>query len=522
MHLLYKNKLSPRHLQAFFSCFIGGYLFHLYAFTNTIPNSDGIGRVYDVQNMTVSGRWFLQYASFFHGFTQMPAFIALITLCFLSLSAMIIVELLDINHRYIAGTLGLCFVTFPSLGFTYLYMFTASAYSIAIFLAIFSLWFVHRTKFWYLGVLCLTLSMGIYQAYAAFTIGLSVILVIKKSLSPQETLVSTTKFGVKLLGFLALSGLLYYMILHVILLLTGQELLSYLGMNQGYPFGSIPTLILSCYKQVILFFLRSGTGTSTWILSLLTLGVVPLGLVGVGFLVKPYLKEKNQQWRLVYLFLLCALLPLAIGFVQVISPWSSPTPLMQYPYVLAYVAVFFFLDHATLLCPTHRKSAFVSIILTHFLFISFGGGWLCNLLYTASAQSHRATESYVTRIVTQIEMTEGYQWGMPIVIVGAFPEDRFYSDIPSYALVDHYSVDTHSVLPLNKHIYYYLNQWLNIPVEEPSEEVMISISNHKEFQEMPRYPDYGSVAIIDGTMVVKVGETYLPKSDFELAYEESR
>ena len=30
---------------AFFSCFVTGYLVHLYAFTNTIPNSDGLDRV---------------------------------------------------------------------------------------------------------------------------------------------------------------------------------------------------------------------------------------------------------------------------------------------------------------------------------------------------------------------------------------------------------------------------------------------------------------------------------------------
>ena len=57
---------------AFLSCFLSGYLIHLFAFTNLIPNSDGLSRVFDPQQMTVSGRWFLHYASSLNSFTQMP------------------------------------------------------------------------------------------------------------------------------------------------------------------------------------------------------------------------------------------------------------------------------------------------------------------------------------------------------------------------------------------------------------------------------------------------------------------
>ena len=77
-------------------------------------------------------------------------------------------------------------------------------------------------------------------------------------------------------------------------------------------------------------------------------------------------------------------------------------------------------------------------------------------------------------------------------------------------------------MPLNKHIYYYLNHWLNVPVEEPSEETMLSISASTQFQAMPLYPADGSVAILDGRVVVKLQEEYTPKSDYEIAYENRR
>ena len=57
------RRIAPARRAAFFGCLTTGLLVHLYAFTNLIPNSDGLSRVYDLQQMTVSGRWFLHYAS---------------------------------------------------------------------------------------------------------------------------------------------------------------------------------------------------------------------------------------------------------------------------------------------------------------------------------------------------------------------------------------------------------------------------------------------------------------------------
>ena len=81
------TRISPPQKAAFFGCFLSGSLVHLYVFTNIIPNSDGLSRIFDPQQMTVSGRWFLHFASYFNGFTQMPAVIGLFSVLFLALAA---------------------------------------------------------------------------------------------------------------------------------------------------------------------------------------------------------------------------------------------------------------------------------------------------------------------------------------------------------------------------------------------------------------------------------------------------
>ena len=167
------QRVDPAARAAFFSCFMVGYLAHLFAFANLIPNADGLSRVYDPQQMTVSGRWFLHYASALNDFTQMPAAIGLVTMVLLGLAAALTVDILKIRGRVAAGLWGAIMAAFPCLGYTFLYMFTASAYALAILLAAGSVWLARRGDKWsLLGPVLLALAMGIYQAYVTVAIGL--------------------------------------------------------------------------------------------------------------------------------------------------------------------------------------------------------------------------------------------------------------------------------------------------------------------------------------------------------------
>ena len=83
----WRGAVTPAVRWAFLCCFAAGFFAHLFAFTNIIPNSDGISRVSDPQQMTVSGRWFLHYATMWNGYIQAPAVIGFFSLLFLSLSA---------------------------------------------------------------------------------------------------------------------------------------------------------------------------------------------------------------------------------------------------------------------------------------------------------------------------------------------------------------------------------------------------------------------------------------------------
>ena len=337
-------RISPPQKAAFFGCFLSGYLVHLYVFTNIIPNSDGLSRIFDPQQMTVSGRWFLHYASFLNDFTQMPALIGFFSIVFLSLAAAGVVTALNLHSRALSAFAGVLMAAFPCLGYTFLYMFTASAYCFAIFLAVLSVSLARRGRWhWLAGCLLLACSMGTYQAYVTVAIGLSLLVIFRETLDPSASFSAPLRLGVRLMLFLTAGAVLYYGILLVFLQVKDLELLDYLGMSDagsGYPIAQLPGLILSAYKQVFVFFFWPNGSNSFTTPLLAGLDLLALALAVACFLAIVFRRALwREPWRLIGALVLAALLPLAVGFAQIIAPFSDATPIMKYAYVLVYMAV---------------------------------------------------------------------------------------------------------------------------------------------------------------------------------------
>lgn len=519
------HRLQPAQRAAFFACIITGYLVHLYAFTNIVPCSDGLSRVYDPQQMTVSGRWFLHYASMLNGFTQMPAVIGLLSMLLLGAAAALTVGLLHVRSRSLGGVCGAVMAAFPCLGYTFLYMFTASAYCLAIFMAVLAVQLAVRGKGWFVpAVLLLAMAMGTYQAYAAMSIALSVLVVIEFLTRPEATLRGTLRLGGRLVAFLALGAAAYYGILQIFLRVKHVQLLSYLGMDTvmtHYPLAKLPSLLVTTYKQVLAFFFIPGSvnGYDTPVLSVLNALLLAAAAVSLVAALR-HDRLLRQPWRVLLLLILILLFPLAINFGQIMSPYSAPTPIMKYAFVLVYLAALLMLDKCDGCIPRPKAAGIAGAVCVCALLVCFLQ--TNNLLYTASAQAHRATQSYLTRMMARVEDCDGYTPGMEVVIIGTIPDAQMHSAIESYAQVSHYSVPIHQVAPLNKHLYYYLNDWLSIPIEEPSQETMAAVAGSDAFAAMPLYPQQGSVQVIDGRLVVKLSEQYTPKSDFEIAFENRR
>ena len=505
---------------AFIACIIAGFLAHLFAFTNIVPNSDGLSRVFDEQQMTVSGRWFLHYASMFHGYVQAPMLIGTLSVFFLAVAAALAVDALKLRGSLAGALCGIFMVVFPSVAYIYMFVFTASAYTFGILLAVLAVWLCRRCpKAFLAAAIPLAWAVGTYQAYFAVAASLALCCVIRDLLDPERKLRDAFGRAVRLLGMLAAGAVVYYLVLRLFLWAKDLTLLSYRGMDS---FGTSLTLtgilagVWDTYKQFLRYILVPGS--SSYVTVPLIAGQLLLFAAGAGALVLLVVRGGllRQPGRLTLLLLAWALLPLALNFTQLLS---NSSPVMRYSLVFAWILPVTLLDRVSGKWELRLKaSACVAGALLVLL-----SAQIANTAYTASATAHRATQAFATNLVSRVESLPGYRKDMEVVVIGAFPEDVYYNGVEGLALAEHKnSCLSSSVMPLNKHIYYYLNDWLNVPWEEPEEAAMIAVSASEEFQNMPLYPSDGSVAIIDGRVVVRLAETYTPKKDYEIAYENRR
>lgn len=510
------KRFSVQARAAFLSTVILGLLVHLFAFTNIIPNSDGLSRIFDEQQMTVSGRWFLHFASMFHGYLQAPGLIGVLSLIFLGAAAALIVDALQIRSTAVSVLCGGFVAVFPALAYTYLYMFTASAYAFAIFLAVLSVWIVRRMprRFW-LGAIPLACAVGTYQAYFAVAASLALSCVILDLLNREQEVKDTIRNGFRVLGMLALGAGVYYLMLKLFLLAKGVELLSYKGMDSV---GFSLDIVAAVYRDFICHFLKPGAVSYVGIPMLCT----HLALIGAAWIcvLIPVVRDKLylQPLRLILLAVGAALIPLAFNFTQLLSESS---PITRYSFVFVYLLCAALADR--MWESTLKKLPWIRIaVCSTAAVLILLCAQVCNLCYTSSATAHRATEAFATNLVGRVESMPGYQKDMEVVIIGSFPTKTYYSGVEEFARVNHYSCVSSTVITLNKHVYYYLNDWLNVPWPEPAEETMISVSDSETFQAMPLYPSDGSIVISDGRVVVKLADRYIPKKPYELAYEQRK
>lgn len=520
------SQLSNSEKTVFLSVLIGGLIAHLFIFTNIIPNFDGISRVYDEQQMTISGRWFLHYASAMNFYTQMPMVTGVLAMFFLALSGMLVVRMLRIKSSLLAGLWGVLYAVFPAVADTNTYTFTVSAYCIGVFLAVLGVAVTKNRKYGFLGgTVFLAFSMGIYQTYVTVAIILCVLLIMQDTLTAQSKVRDILIMSGKYILYLGMGTLLYYLILKVFLHVKDLQLISYLGMSdveQGYPVDQLGATLKKTYLQVWDFFFGGADGLENpWYWGVNALLVVVSAVLIIGVIRKQ--KIYRDVVKLSGLIVLIMLLPLAVNFVQVISPYSAPRLIMKLAFAYIYLLPVILLNQV--------KENEVGKLLTEGAGMIVAGGLVVlsiyfwqydNVLYTMLNQAHRATLSFVTNVVSRIESCEGYHSGMQIVVIGRFPSEKYDSDIEVYDYVKTGSALSSTVIPLNKHIYYYMNDWLNVPAEEPEDELCFGITETDAFRQMPLYPDDGSVQVIGDCVVVKMRETYTPKSLYEKEYDNRR
>ena len=495
--MIEKIKESKLWRYTFWTAIVLGLCTHLPIMLSDIPNHDGLASIYFDQDMSMSGRWFLSIACGFSSYYSLPWLIGLLAIGILAVTAVLLVEVLEIENisggMMIAGIL----VTFPVLTSTFAYVFTMDGYMLAVFLAVFSVYLVTKGKFGFVfGGIVLAFSMGIYQAYLPIAMLLCVykVVIILLNNEQRQTKIKSI-LNYLYMGVIGVS--LYYIIMKATLLIKGIELGAYQGAQEQNGF-TIAGFV-EIYKDFFEFIL-TGKVLVNNVFSIFAF-VVIAGMFGFA-VIRLIVQKKLYRsiWLYVILVAMVIVLPIATNVILVILPNVSYHTLMRYQYMIYLMAMITFVQKYR---PLQYKITGVILGITVSVMI-FNYVVTDNIAYSNLEKKYEKTYAYCLRLADRMEQTEGYYQGIPVAMIGVVSDKE-------YPLTDVTGEVTSKLLGITGDILLYTGEnykaffanYLGISINLIPGENMGEIYNSKEYWEMDSFPAENSMKVVDGILYVK-------------------
>lgn len=480
-------------------------LAHGFAWFNLFPSHDGTILFFDADVVMLQlGRWVqLPYYRFLRGKISMPWLTGMFSVLWTALSVYLVSDLLKLRRK---ATMAFAAVFGTAISITLLnatYNDKSDPFTCAMFLAFLGVYAVRCCRRPWLGVVlcggCLCLSMGLYQGYIEFAIGLFLLCLLRDCLTRDLPWADYLRRGFTSVAALLLGGVLYAVSMKAVLAYKHLELIdSYNGLQQMGRSG--PSVWLSrlpgAYKQVFTTLLgydvwnNRGMRLATALCLLLALACLVLAL------------RRKPRRVLAQTGILLVLLPLGLNVVFLLSE-QAPTLLMLYPVYLVYALVLLLTETDT----APRSAAWLACVLCAFLTLE-------NVIYANGAYTYRKlvyenTRGQVYTIMAKVQDLPGYVEGeTPVVFSGDFTDSNFtyHNDL----LRQYEEGDTGlsgSAITYDGTIKWWFANIMGSGARVVNTQAELDAwAENPAVQAMPSYPASGCIAMVDGAAVVKLSD----------------
>lgn len=503
-----ENKWKTPHYIATITAFLAGIVVHMFGLVNMLHNYDDIAVQPNGYGTGItSGRWFLTlFGNFVKdniGSYNLSWINGVLFIMLLAIAAGFFVSTFEMKQVKSAMLIGGAFVCFPAVTSTLFFSYTAPYYGLAILFSVLAAWVVEKYKWGILlSVVFTAMSLGIYQAYVPITIGMFVLLLIKRALRSDAQIKELVCRGIYYCVNLLLGLVFYFVCLKVLLALYGMELSNYQGVgNMGQiPLAELPQLIWQAFSSFCM--LPVADYCSLAHTPMLKLTYVLLFVVTVVMLGYILFKKVKKMEMVVFTVLLCAVFPIAVNFVVIMCPDSLIYTLMVYSFVLILTMPLIVLeelpeeDGKTLVRNVMSKAAGLVLVVIIGLY-----AYDANVNYTSLYYANRQTENYCNSLVTQVRMTEGFDTEKEWVFIGNIKDPLL--DNP-WQHVPYYGGNAVSTKLLSTYSWYrWIEHYIGYEIPMAGAETVEQLLNSEEVQLMPCWPNAGSVKVIDDTVVIK-------------------
>ena len=419
-----KKSISPQWKVCFLSALTVGLFTHIYKLTNWLPNWDSLVFRYDPQNMLGLGRWFLPVACGISSFYDLPWFNGILAILFHALGAVCICRMFAVRKNITAALIGAMVISFPTVTSVMTYNYVADGYALSFLLACAAANCLTEEKpnYW-VAVFLIAMSVGIYQAYITVTIMLLLCWLIRQTVQSKTDVKQTIAKSARLLITGAVGMVLYYMVLNLLLRVTGIELLEYQGLQGTLSLSELDlcTSLYTIKESLLEFFFDLSAGWRAFHL----INCVVIAVTVVLYLYDVY-KNKLSVSKLVLLAIWVLLLPLGASVLALVNSGVDYHNLMKMGFCVFYL--FFLLQYErvqwnmeTLNCIKQWGILAVSVVLI------FNQVIIANVSYHKLHLAYEKSYGTLIRIADRIEQTEGAADCARILVIGSLPQSQAYS-----------------------------------------------------------------------------------------------
>lgn len=509
---LYRENIKREWKIAFFSTFVGFLIIHIYKLTNNLPNHDTLSSFYSPQDMTVSGRWFLQYACGISSYFDLPWLNGLLSAFYLGITVIFVVEVLDIQNPIVIALSGLILAASPSTTETLLFEFTADGYFLGMLLSAFAAWLSCKgTQLWHwcAAGACLCISCAIYQSYVPFAGVLCVLYLVLRLVKEEISVGASWRWIGKHVLLYGIALVSYYGIWKLILSFTERSATNYQGISEVGKIG-LSTLLggsVKSIKNLLIYFLEWNILENPITLYAVLNIVFLIALVVILVVVLVKAKIYCQPVRLL-MILLC------IGAsVPMISLWSFVSETVQYhPMMLHSICLFYIF--ALILFDKWVDTRISTLFGLFLVVVVFNFAVMANISYFYLDKCSERTEYMGYRMMSQIE---DFQYDdqeiTGIAFIGSRAADVCISDTTPGSSIHLLSAQIESdFLYDHAHAYDWLQEKYGLDIPSASAAQRADLQTHEAVQKMGTWPEKSSIAVFDGILVIKLAESTLPQS----------
>ncbi len=475
----------------FISALIFGLAAHMYMLTNKLPVDDDICFFFSKGATVRSGRYTLELLPLLMPDVSMPWIYGLMALLFISAAVCLTVRLFSVKSSILKLMIAGLFITFPAETGTISYMFTCAPYALALLMAIGSVYIFREYGCklrWFICILLLVLSCGIYQGYFAFAASFCVLLLIKDLISGGKKPSAVFKDAVVMLSLLLVSAGIYGLSVVLAGKLSAVPVLDVVNKEQGLL--TRIGVAYSAYMHTFFsgYFAYVNTPFSR-VLHLLLAALTAAGLISFAV--------RCRDMRRVGLLALCVvLLPLASYCLYLLADNSYIHSLALYPFASVYILFVIVIEN----CLKDRRKVWRNVAAAAMALIIFTNIYFANSFYLRSQLQYENRKAFYTTMLTRVMQTEGFSAGSKLAIIGN--ESSLEYDHDGSFDFSSFQLPGSNITSLT-HAEDIISIYLGCDIPFADEKECAALAETEEVRDMPCYPYYGSVRSVGQYIIVK-------------------